>query len=156
MTAIGLRIQCLVLLRGPMIFTGRKAPKWKLPTWTTQPGGSFVIEAKAATLVSQDDCRAMLRTLLADRFKLRMHTEQRPGSFYELVLGPGIPRMQQVDESFKEQGVFITIDDEPRRGRPGAPSLRAMSMDFFANIWESGRRMGSESLTRPDSKASTK
>jgi hypothetical protein len=29
MTAFGLRTQCLVLSGGPMIFIGRKAPKWK-------------------------------------------------------------------------------------------------------------------------------
>jgi len=78
----------------------------QLPAWTKQSGGSFVIEAKAAAPVSEDDCRAMVRTLLADRFKLRMHMEQKPGSFYELLLGPGPLKMQRADDSFNEQGVF--------------------------------------------------
>jgi uncharacterized protein (TIGR03435 family) len=110
----------------------------QLPTWTTQPGGSFVIEAKAAVPVSEDDCRAMVRTLLADRFKLRIHREQKPGNFYELVLGPGPPKMARVDDSFKERGVFITINDQLGRGRPDL--MRAQSMEVFTNymgLWTS-------------------
>jgi uncharacterized protein (TIGR03435 family) len=110
----------------------------QLPTWTTQPGGSFVIEAKAAVPVSKDDCRAMVRTLLADRFKLRVHMEQKPGSFYELVLGPGPLKMQRADDSFNGQGVFITINDQPIGGRPDL--RRAQSMEVFTGyvgIWTS-------------------
>jgi uncharacterized protein (TIGR03435 family) len=80
----------------------------------------------------------MVRTLLADRFKLRMHMEQKPGSFYELVLGPGPPKMQRVDDSFKERGVFITINDELSRGRPDL--MRAQSMEVFTSymgLWTS-------------------
>lgn len=90
----------------------------QLPAWATQAGGTFVIEAKAAEPVSENDCRAMFRTLLADRFKLRAHMEQKPGSFYELLFGPGLPKMQRVDDSSNERGIFITMSDQSRRFRP--------------------------------------
>jgi uncharacterized protein (TIGR03435 family) len=42
---------------------------------------------------------AMLRTLLAERFKLAVHTETRDGAEYSLVAAKGGPRMKQADDS---------------------------------------------------------
>jgi uncharacterized protein (TIGR03435 family) len=46
----------------------------------------FDIDGRAASDVPQDSIRFMLRQLLADRFKLKVHTETRTVDAYELVL----------------------------------------------------------------------
>ncbi len=46
----------------------------------------FDIDAKAAATPSRDDYLHMVRALLADRFKLRVHVEPRPVDVYSLVL----------------------------------------------------------------------
>ena len=55
------------------------------PDWKDKD--RFDIEAVTAANPSQPQMLAMLRTLLADRFKLRAHTETRPLPVYELSLG---------------------------------------------------------------------
>jgi len=50
-------------------------------------GGEFYdVEARATPSASPDEMREMARTLLADRFKLRMHTEKREMPVYGLVM----------------------------------------------------------------------
>jgi uncharacterized protein (TIGR03435 family) len=46
----------------------------------------FDIQANAGSEVDAEDVSVMLRSLLADRFKLRMRSETRPLPVYELVL----------------------------------------------------------------------
>ena len=49
----------------------------------------FNVEAKAEDLTApHDDLTRMLQTLLADRFKLRIHRETRPVAGYALVVAP--------------------------------------------------------------------
>lgn len=56
------------------------------PDWITTD--RFVIEAKAesGTTTTTSEARSMLRTLLADRFKLTVHSETRDPPLYDLVL----------------------------------------------------------------------
>jgi len=67
------------------------------PAWIGTDG--FDIDAKPATAVGLEQSRYMLRTLLADRFKLVVRKESREGPIYALVLarrdgtlGPQIKR----------------------------------------------------------------
>jgi uncharacterized protein (TIGR03435 family) len=55
------------------------------PEWKDRD--HFDVEAVTGANVSQAEMLAMLRTLLADRFKLRTHTETRSLPVYELSLG---------------------------------------------------------------------
>jgi uncharacterized protein (TIGR03435 family) len=55
------------------------------PDWMDQKG--FEIAAKAAGAVTEEELRGMLRTLLADRFKLEAHQERKETSAYVLTLG---------------------------------------------------------------------
>jgi uncharacterized protein (TIGR03435 family) len=54
------------------------------PSWIDSD--RFDIEARASGNPSGDEMRAMIKTLLADRFTLRVHAEQRDTSIYALVL----------------------------------------------------------------------
>lgn len=55
------------------------------PDWKDRD--RFDVEAVTGANPSQPQMLAMLRTMLADRFKLRAHTETRPLPVYELSLG---------------------------------------------------------------------
>ncbi len=54
------------------------------PEWRNQT--SYAIEAQASQPSTQRQFQAMLRTLLEDRFELKLHMETDTGTFYALVL----------------------------------------------------------------------
>ena len=54
------------------------------PEWRNQT--AYAIEAKAPQPSTLRQMQAMLRTLLEDRFALKVHTETETGNFYALVL----------------------------------------------------------------------
>jgi bla regulator protein BlaR1 len=57
------------------------------PAWTTDRGATaYSINAKAAGLASANDLRIMLQNLLASRFGLKLHVEDRPAQVYALTL----------------------------------------------------------------------
>ena len=67
--------------------------------------------------------RQMLRSLLADRFKLKAHTEQREMQVYALVVGKNGPKFQQSGPDEKFSG-FNGVD-----GRNQTVSLTDAGMD---------------------------
>ena len=67
----------------------------QLPKWAQTE--QFYIEARAAGHPTKDQIRLMVQSLLADRFKLTVHTESRQLPIYALVLDkPGVtgPQLQ--------------------------------------------------------------
>jgi uncharacterized protein (TIGR03435 family) len=94
----------------------------------------YDITAKIASNVTlgQKDLPPLLRTLLADRFKLKVHTESRELPLYDLVLarsdgrlGPDITPSKsdcaRADELVAEQNAAIAQGDLSRAlGKPGA------------------------------------
>ena len=66
----------------------RQALDAQLPKWAKEE--RFDIQARAGTNSTKDQMRMMMRTLLADRFKLVAHTETHQGPVFALVLAkPG-------------------------------------------------------------------
>ena len=70
------------------------------PEWKDRD--HFDVEAVAGAAVTAPQMAAMLQAMLADRFKLRVHTETRPLPVYELSLaradsrvGPGLARVAE-------------------------------------------------------------
>jgi uncharacterized protein (TIGR03435 family) len=68
---------------------------WRIP-YSQIAGGpgwlntdEYDIEAKAASAANPEQFRLMLRTLLADRFRLAVHSEKNEGRVYALVAGKG-------------------------------------------------------------------
>jgi bla regulator protein blaR1 len=60
----------------------------QLPKWGNTD--EFVVEARAEGNPTKNQYRLMMQSLLADRFKLAIHTESRQGPIYALVLNkPG-------------------------------------------------------------------
>lgn len=107
------------------------------PQW--QNSDKFDINAKAAGARSTDQLLGMLQTLLADRFKLRVHTEQREVPIYALVVArddrrlgaklkpsadtcPDLKEMQQkaLEDLAKGGGIagLIAAGAQPNQGGP--------------------------------------
>jgi uncharacterized protein (TIGR03435 family) len=55
----------------------------------------FDIVAKIPRSADPGKMPEMIRTLLAERFKLKIHVEQKEFSGYALVLGPGAPKLSK-------------------------------------------------------------
>jgi uncharacterized protein (TIGR03435 family) len=88
--------------------------------------------------VDIDSMRMMLRALLADRFKLAAHTEERPVPGYELVAAnPKLPKLRKADPSYRpgcREGPGADGKD-PRIANPAASRLitcRNMTLAQFA------------------------
>ena len=63
------------------------------PDWLKDVG--FDIVAKAAGPADEEQLRLMLRTLLAERFGLKTHTEHKEVQVYELTLAKGGPKFHE-------------------------------------------------------------
>jgi uncharacterized protein (TIGR03435 family) len=95
-----------VITTGPQRFAGHNATlkrlvfeAWQTPYDRITGGPAWVnsdeydVEAKASAPVSLQELRLMLRTLLAERFKLQVHTEKREGRVYALVAAKSGPKL---------------------------------------------------------------
>lgn len=65
------------------------------PAWLTSE--RYDIEAKPAAPATYDECKLMVRELLAERFKLAIHNEVRQLPVYRLMLAKNGPKMRKVE-----------------------------------------------------------
>jgi uncharacterized protein (TIGR03435 family) len=65
---------------------------------------SFDVLARAPAGTSKERAAQMLQTLLADRFKLAVHSETRVMPAYVLSLGKGEPKLKRADAAEADQG----------------------------------------------------
>jgi uncharacterized protein (TIGR03435 family) len=65
------------------------------------------IPADSSGKVRNDKIREMLRTLLADRFKLRVHHEMKEQSVYAIVIGKNGPKLQGATECADKPSSFF-------------------------------------------------
>jgi len=63
------------------------------PEWITSSESRYNIVAKTSDGTTRDQILHMMRALLAERFMLTYHHEQRPLKYYALVVAKGGPRM---------------------------------------------------------------
>lgn len=63
------------------------------PDWMTSRAFQYDIRAKTAPDTPEDTVRLMLRTLLAERLKLKLHTEKRQKPFLALVKAKNGPKL---------------------------------------------------------------
>src|ERR1700722_15212552 len=57
-----------------------------MPPWTQKNDAIFDIDARPAAAVGDNECRTMVQTMLADRFKLAFHRETKSLSVIELAV----------------------------------------------------------------------
>jgi uncharacterized protein (TIGR03435 family) len=65
------------------------------PDWINQKMVRFEVIGKAPPETPDDQLRLMLRTLLKERFRITLHTEQREMTHYELVVGKNGPKLKE-------------------------------------------------------------
>jgi uncharacterized protein (TIGR03435 family) len=125
------------------------------PAWLDR--SEYDIDAKASGPAGKDQLALMLRTLLAERFKLVQHTETKELRVYELVVDKGGPRIRAVDEGgvpgvgggFHFHGdlhrfadllaVQLSIagsDDPTRPGRASGPPVPVLDKTGLAGVYD--------------------
>ncbi len=78
----------------------------------------FDIDARAAGAVTQDECRLMVQSLLADRFKLKLRRVPKETAVYALVVAKAGPKMTRVTEAMKDTGVGMSNNGRPSTYHP--------------------------------------
>ena len=114
------------------------------PSWLDTD--RFDISAKAPANTSPETVKLMLQTLLADRFKLKIHTDSKPMPAYVLTLGKGKPKLKESDGSANSR-----CQGQPQNPQPGAVpynmvSCRNRSMEQLA---QDLRNMAGAYLSNP-------
>jgi uncharacterized protein (TIGR03435 family) len=94
----------------------------KAPDW--MDGAHFDIVAKIPEgVVAKEQVPAMLRTLLAERFKLKVHRETKEQTVYALVVAKGGPKLKKAEVAGDAK---LGPDGKPRPAGPGIVNM-AMS-----------------------------
>ena len=104
----------------------RGGPAWMKPAY-------FDIDARADGEATDEELNAMLRVMLAERFKLKTHTETREGPVYVLTMarpdgrgGPGLrPTTPECDKQVEEMRRTNRIGSPPGPGQPTMPEAQA-------------------------------
>jgi uncharacterized protein (TIGR03435 family) len=79
----------------------------------------------------------MVQTLLGDRFKIRVHWEQRETPIYALVVAKGGPKMKKTTESDLPNSVKFLFDGQPMQMLDA--KLKGWSMNQLATVLAIGR-----------------
>lgn len=66
------------------------------PKWIDQ--NEYDIDARTSEAATEEQMTLMLRTLLAERFNLKQHSEPREMRVYDLIVGPSGPKIHPVDD----------------------------------------------------------
>jgi uncharacterized protein (TIGR03435 family) len=122
------------------------------PEW--MEADRFDLLAKAPAGTSKERVTQMLQTLLADRFKLAVHTDTKVMPAYVLSVGKGVPKLKQADASDKDTqgGCGVrSASTGPVQVGPGLPPPQAIlfcnsvTMKSFAETLHSffGDELGS-------------
>jgi uncharacterized protein (TIGR03435 family) len=85
------------------------------PDWLTSLG--YDVVAKVPAGVPADQVPLMLQTLLAERFKLKLHRESKTIDVYALIVGKGGPKLKESDPA---DLAVVPGADGPQPPHPGA------------------------------------
>jgi len=82
-----------------------------LPTWVTdwvnKTDSMFEIEAKSSEAVNEEQCKAMVQSLLVDRFKMVASIQEREMRMYALTVAKKGHKMLEVGPGSEGAGVYI-------------------------------------------------
>jgi uncharacterized protein (TIGR03435 family) len=82
-----------------------------LPVWVTDivnnNDSAYEIEAKASAAVNEAQCKAMVKSLLADRFKMVASVQEREMRVYALTVAKKGHKMREVGPGSEGAGVYI-------------------------------------------------
>jgi uncharacterized protein (TIGR03435 family) len=107
------------------------------PSWLDE-SNSFSFSAKIPDGASEAQIPAMLQTMLAERFALKVHWESRVQPVFALLVGKGGPKIKKSDLSVAENGPdgrpTSSLDVHPDTGRF---AFRTTTMAQFARFLSS-------------------
>jgi uncharacterized protein (TIGR03435 family) len=83
------------------------------PGWLTAFDSAYDIEGKPASPVNIAECRLMVQSLFADRFKLAVHHEMRETTVYFLKIGKNGPNLPR--------GGGVKLNGSVQEAAPGRP-----------------------------------
>lgn len=116
-----------------------------LPDWADSTSDSaelYEIQAKPAAPVSQEQCKLMVRGLLAERFKLAAHRETRELNAYALTVAKNGPKLREVHGNLTENdngrtGVVLNDMELRQLSIPGQETPKGWSMEQLASFLKS-------------------
>jgi bla regulator protein blaR1 len=112
------------------------------PDWSNS--ALYKIDAKAENNATKEQVRLMIQSLLEERFKLKIHRENRESPVYFLVAAKGGHKLQPIKDEQDKKPLEGSVSF-PVGGNPGPVefNLRAITMDRFASQLTSmaGRRV---------------
>ena len=92
----------------------------QLPKWAHEE--QFVLQGRPAGDPTKDEVRQMVKSMLADRFKLALHTKEASGPVYDLTLEkPGVPGAQ-LKKTSDDQLCTATLAAVAKRSTEGSPA----------------------------------
>jgi uncharacterized protein (TIGR03435 family) len=97
------------------------------PGWIKTDG--FDIEARPASPVSRDKMNEMLRSLLAERFQLKVHTESRNLPAYALVVSNSGSKLQPATGAGGPQNTRLGQLDVPKMGMEQLSQVLEFDLD---------------------------
>jgi uncharacterized protein (TIGR03435 family) len=110
-----------------MAYPGLPSEPIGLPEWASNDRIDVAATASLPAMPTADDRRAMMRALLAERFKFRAHLETREQPAFDLVLarsdgrlGPGI-KPSEVDCAARAAAQRAAADEARKAGTPPPP-----------------------------------
>jgi uncharacterized protein (TIGR03435 family) len=124
------------------------------PSWADAQ--QFDITAKLPDGASKDDAPDMLKTLLEERFKLKVHVEKKEHPVYALIVGKGGPKLKPTevtdDVSRSESGPALPPPPPPKAmaegGRgPGGPAGAPPPGGMMIRMGPQGGHLESRALT---------
>jgi uncharacterized protein (TIGR03435 family) len=98
------------------------------PAWAQEV--QYQVEAKSGSPISEGQCKLMVRQLLAERFKLTLHTVPKTVPVYELIVGRTPPKLHLVAD---ETELAVPEDRVLWNGR-GVLAPHGMTMAEFAAL----------------------
>ena len=85
------------------------------PSWLDSDFYDIAATTGDSADISHDQYRALLRGMLTDRFRLKVHWETRQGDIYALVVAKGGPKMTEDTDPAKEPG--LNTNKQSHQGR---------------------------------------
>lgn len=114
---------------------GVKAYQIAGPAWMDDD--CFEIVAKMPEGATRDQVPAMLQALLAERFGLVAHKENRPHPVYALVVDKGGPKMQAANQNFRRDArprMLLVRASSGMRGFKGAMTMSGLAHHLSVSL----------------------
>jgi uncharacterized protein (TIGR03435 family) len=87
------RYSCTFCTVSGLISDAYDVPDYRLASSIRLPADRFHVEAAIPAGTTKEQFRSMLQSLLAERFKLAVHTESREMQTFRLIVAPGGPKL---------------------------------------------------------------